>query len=152
MKKMLLTAFLALTISTSCFAEGAAGRFAAEEKAADTLIAAITGSTVNYDAASRGFSQGLKTKLPADKFAAMKNEIKKQVGTIKNPNFVLLNKPYNFEKGYNGADELVYIGSVAKDKFARIIVIFALENNAPRITAFQVTPMEAKKPEAPVKK
>lgn len=152
MKKILLTAFLALTISTSCFAEGAAGRFAAEEKAADTLIASIIGNTVNYDAASRGFSQGLKKNLPADKFAAMKDAIKKQVGTIKNPNFVLLNKPFNFEKGYNGADELVYMGSVAKDKFARIIVIFALENNAPKITAFQVTPVEAKKPEAPAKK
>ncbi|MBR4907493.1 MAG: hypothetical protein IKZ43_00525 [Acidaminococcaceae bacterium] len=152
MKKILLTALLALTISASCFAEGAAGRFAAEEKAADTLIAAITGSTVTYDAASRDFSQGLKTKLPADKFTALKDSVKKQVGTIKNPNFVLLNKPYNFEKGYNGADELVYIGSVAKDKFARIIVIFALENNAPKITAFQVTPVEAKKPEEPAKK
>ena len=79
MKKILLTAFLALTISTSCFAEGAAGRFAAEEKAADTLIASIIGNTVNYDAASRGFSQGLKKNLPADKFAAMKDAIKKQV-------------------------------------------------------------------------
>ena len=152
MKKFLLTALLALTISASCFAEGAAGRFTAEEKAADTLIAAITGSTVTYDAASRSFSQGLKAKLPADQFTALKDNIKKQVGTIKNPNFILLNKPFNFEKGYNGADELVYIGSVAKDKFARIIVIFGLENNAPKITAFQVTPVEAKKPEAPAKK
>ena len=152
MKKILLTALLALTISASCFAEGAASRFATEEKAADALIASIIGNTVNYDAASRGFSQGLKKNLPADKFDAMKNEIKKQVGTIKNPNFVLLNKPFNFEKGYNGADELVYMGSVAKDKFARIIVIFALENNAPKITAFQVTPVEAKKPAEPAKK
>ena len=152
MKKIVLTALLALTISASCFAAGVAGRFSAEEKAADTLIAALTGSTVNYDTASRGFSQGLKKNLPADKFAAMKDAIKKQVGTIKDPNFVLLNKPYNFEKGYSGADELVYVGSVAKDKFARIVVIFALENNAPKITAFQVTPVEAKKPEAPAKK
>ncbi|MER2139337.1 MAG: hypothetical protein ABS965_04340, partial [Succiniclasticum sp.] len=75
MKKMLLTALLALTVSASCFAEGAASRFAAEEKAADTLIAAITGSTVTYDAVSRSFSQGLKTNLPADKFAALKEEI-----------------------------------------------------------------------------
>ena len=152
MKKMLLTALLALTISASCFAEGAASRFAAEEKAADTLISAITGSTVTYDAVSRSFRQGLKTNLTADKFAALKDEIKKQVGTIKNANFVLLNKPFNFEKGYNGADELVYIGSVAKDKFARIFIIFALENNAPKINGFQVTPLEAKKPEAPAKK
>jgi hypothetical protein len=152
MKKILLTALLALTVSASCFAAGASGRFAAEEKAADTLIAAITGSTVTYDTASRGFSQGLKTNLPAAKFAAMKDEIKKQVGTIKDSNFVLLNKPFNFEKGYSGADELIYIGSVAKDRFARIVVIFALENNAPKITGFQVTPVEAKKPEAPAKK
>ena len=152
MKKIILTALLALTVSASCFAAGAASRFAAEEKAADALIAAITGSTVTYDTASRSFSQGLKTKLPADKFTAMKNEIKKQVGTIKDSNFVLLNKPFGFEKGYSGADELVYIGSVAKDKFARIAVIFTLENNVPKITGFQVTPVEAKKPEAPAKK
>ena len=152
MKKILLTALLALTVSASCFAAGAASRFAAEEKAADTLVAAITGSTVTYDTASRGFSQGLKANLPEAKFAAMKDEIKKQVGTIKGSNFVLLNKPFNFEKGYSGVDELIYIGSVAKDKFARIVVIFALENNSPKITGFQVTPVEAKKPEAPAKK
>ena len=99
MKKILLTALLALTVSATCFAEGASGRFATEEKAADSLIAAITGNTVTYDAASRSFSEGLKKNLTADKFAALKDEIKKQVGTVKNANFVLLNKPYDPQKG-----------------------------------------------------
>ena len=102
MKKLLLTVLLTLTISTSCFAEGAASRFATEEKAADTLIAAVTGNTVTYDAASRNFIQGLKTNLPADKFTAYKNDIKTKIGTIKNPNFIQLIKVYNFEKGYTG--------------------------------------------------
>jgi len=152
MKKMLLTALLALTISASCFAEGAASRFAAEEKAADAMIAAITGSTVTYDAASRGFSQGLKKNLPADKFTALKNDIKTKIGTIKNPNFVQMVKAYNFEKGYTGVDQLIYIGSVTKDKFAQINIVFAMENNAPKIVNFQVNPLEVKKPAEPAKK
>ena len=152
MKKILLTALLALTISSSCFAEGAAGIFAAEEKAADAMIEAITGSAVTYDAASRGFSQGLKKNLPADKFTALKNDIKAKIGTIKNPNFVQMIKAYNFEKGYTGVDQLIYIGSIAKDKFAQINIVFALENKVPKIVNFQVNPLEVKKPSVPAKK
>lgn len=152
MKKILLTALLALTISSSCFAEGAAGTFAAEEKAADAMIEAITGNTVTYDAASRGFSQGLKKNLSADKFTALKNDIKTKIGTIKKPNFVQMIKAYNFEKGYTGADQLIYIGSVAKDKFAQINIVFVMENNTPKIVNFQVNPLEVKKPAEPAKK
>lgn len=152
MKKMLLTTLLALTISSSCFAAGAAGIFAAEEKAADAMIAAVTGSTVTYDAASRSFSQGLKTNLPADKFAVLKNDIKTKIGAIKNPSLVQMVKAYNFEKGYTGVDQLIYIGSVTKDKFAQINIVFVMENKVPKIVNFQVNPLEAKKPEAPAKK
>ncbi len=151
MKKFLLTTLLALTVSTSCFAEGASGRFAAEEKAADALVASITGNAVTYDAVSKSFTQGLKNNLKAETFATMKEQIKKQVGTVKNANLVLLNKPYDPQKGYNGVDEMVYVGSVGKDKFARIIILFTLENNAPKINAFQVVPVEIKK-EEPAKK
>ena len=152
MKKVLLAALLALTISSSCFAEGAAGIFAAEEKAADTMIAAVTGSTVTYDAASRGFSQALKKNLTAEKFAALKNDIKTKIGTIKNPNFLQMIKGYNFEKGYTGVDRLVYVGSVAKDKLAQIDIFFVMENKSPKIVDFRATPLDVKKPAEPAKK
>ena len=134
--------FLTLAISANCFAEGAAGRFNAEEKMADSLITALTGSGT-YEQVSKSFSQGLLKNLNAANFAAAKDAVKKQVGTIKNINFVILNKQYDVQKGYNGIDELVYFGSVNKDKFARIFISFELENNVPKINGFQVTPLEA---------
>lgn len=151
MKKFLITLFLTLAISASCFAEGAAGRFNAEEKAADALIAALTGNSVTYSAVSKNFSQGLKGKLNEQNFNATKDAIKKQVGAIKNINFVILNKQYDVQKGYSGVDELVYFGTITKDKFARIFVSFELENNAPKINGFQVTPVELQK-DAPAAK
>ena len=48
MKKILMMLLLSLSISASCFAAGAAGRFSAEEKAADALVAALTGGEATY--------------------------------------------------------------------------------------------------------
>lgn len=132
---------LSLSISASCFAAGAAGRFSAEEKAADALVAALTGGEATYAQVSKSFSKALKEKLTAENFAAVQGGVKKQIGTIKNANLVLLNKQYDLQKGYSGVDELVYFGTVAKDKFARIFVSFVEENGSPKVTAFQVTPI-----------
>ena len=145
MKKVLTALALSLAVSASCFAAGASGRFAAEEKMADALVAAITGNGGTYEQVSKSFSPALKAKLDAKQFAAVQDGIKKQVGTIKNPNFVLLNKQYDLQKGYSGVDELVYFGTVAKERFARIFVSFEEENGKPVVTGFQVTPMEPAK-------
>lgn len=146
-----MTLLLSLTISASCFAAGAAGRFNAEEKAADALVAALTGGEATYAQVSKSFSRALKEKLTADNFTAVQNGVKKQIGTIKNTNLVLLNKQYDLQKGYSGVDELVYFGTVSKDKFARIYISFVEENGSPKVTAFQITPVEAQKAE-PAKK
>lgn len=151
MKKFLMTLLLSLTISASCFAAGAAGRFNAEEKAADALVAALTGGETTYAQVSKSFSRALKEKLTAENFTAVQNGVKKQIGTIKNTNLVLLNKQYDLQKGYSGVDELVYFGTVSKDKFARIYISFVEENGSPKVTAFQVTPIEPQKTE-PAKK
>ena len=147
MKKFLMTLLLSLIISASCFAAGAAGRFNAEEKAAEALVEALTGGRATYAQVSKSFSKALKEKLTAENFAAVQAEIKKQIGTIKNANLVLLNKQYDLQKGYSGVDELVYFGTVAKDKFARIYVSFIEENGSPKVTAFQVSPVEPQKKE-----
>ena len=127
------------------------GRFATEERTADALVDALTGST-GYEQVSKSFSQGLKEKLNAAAFTKVKEEIRKQVGAIKNVNFVVLNKQYDLQKGYNGIDELVYFGTVSKEKFARIFVSFAEENGKPMVTGFQVTPIEPAKQQAKEKK
>gem|GEM_PF-1049392 len=151
MKKLLMALCLTLLVSATCFAEGVASRFNAEEKAADALISGlIAGGT--YEEASKGFSKELKAKLTADQFASMKRQLAKEIGKVKKADFILLNKQYSLDKGYNGIDELVYMGTVAKDKFARFFVAFALENNAPKIVEFQVRGLEAKAPEASAKK
>ena len=147
MKKILMMMLLLLTISASCFAAGAAGRFNMEEKAADALVAALTGGEATYAQVSKNFSKALKEKLTAENFANVQNGIKKQIGTIKNANLVILNKQYDLQKGYSGVDELVYFGTVAKDKFARIYISFIEENGSPKVTAFQVSPIEPQKNE-----
>ena len=152
MKKVLMTLLLSLAVSASCFAAGAAGRFSTEEKAADALVAALTGGEATYAQVSKNFSKALKEKLTAENFANVQNGIKKQIGTIKNANLVLLNKQYDLQKGYSGVDELVYFGTVTKDKFARIYVSFIEENGGPKVIAFQVTPIEPQKREEPKKK
>ena len=147
MKKILMMLLLSLTVSASCFAAGAAGRFNAEEKAADALVAALTGGEATYTQVSKSFSKALKEKLTAENFKTVQDGVKKQIGTIKNANLVLLNKQYDLQKGYSGVDELVYFGTVSRDKFARIFVSFTEENGLPKITAFQVTPIVPQKNE-----
>ena len=151
MKKILMMLLLSLSISASCFAAGAAGRFSAEEKAADALVAALTGGEATYAQVSKNFSKALKEKLTAENFKTVQDGVKKQIGTIKNTNLVLLNKQYDLQKGYSGVDELVYFGTVSKDKFARIFVSFVEENGSPKVVAFQVSPIEPQKNE-PAKK
>ena len=149
MKKTLMALALSMAVSASCFAAGASGRFATET--ADALVDALTGST-GYEQVSKNFSKGLKEKLNAAAFTKVKEEIRKQVGAIKNVNFVVLNKQYDLQKGYNGVDELVYFGTVSKEKFARIFVSFAEEEGKPMVTGFQVTPIEPAKQQTPAKK
>lgn len=138
---------LSLTVSASCFAAGAAGRFATEEKSADALIAALIGNGT-YEQVSKSFSQPLKTNLTAEKFAELKKDIKTKIGAIKNPSFVQLTKPYTFQKGYSGVDGLVYLGAIDSEKFVRILVAFAEENNVPKVIDinFNLVPIQQAKP------
>jgi len=147
-----MTLIMSLAVSASCFAAGAAKNFAAEEKAADDLVNALTGNSVTYEQASKNFSAVLKKNLDAGKFSQMKKQISEKVGTIKNINFVTFVKQYNPRNGYNNIEELLYIGTVNKEKFARLVVIFALENNVPKVASFQITPVEAAKPKTAQKK
>ena len=148
MKKFLMALALSLAVSASCFAAGASGRFATEEKAADALIAALIGNGGSYEQVSKSFCQPLKANLTAEKFAALQKDIKTKIGTIKNPSFVQLTKPYTFQKGYNGVDALIYLGAVDAEKGARILVAFVEENNAPKVADinFNLMPIQQAKP------
>ena len=148
MKKLLMALVLSLVVSASCFAAGASSRFAAEEKAADALIAALIGNGGTYEQVSKSFSQPLKANVTAEKFATLKKDIKTKIGTIKNPSFFQLTKPYTFQKGYSGADILIYVGAVDAEKGARIIIPFIEENNAPKVADINVSvmPLQQAKP------
>ena len=151
MKKRLAALVMSLAISASCFAEGASKNFAAEEKAADALINSLTGTTVTYDQVSKSFNEGLKKNLTATAFEQLKKQIKDQVGTVKSTNFVTYVKQFNPQSGYNNVEELLYIGTVNKEKLARIVVLFAVENNVPKIASFQVVPVQVTQ-QAPAQK
>ena len=149
MKKFLMTLLVSLAVSASCFAAGAAKNFAVEEKAADELVSSLIGDTVKYEQVSKYFSEGLKKNLTAANFANLKKQIKTQVGGVKDVNFVTYVKQYAPQSGYNNVEELLYIGTVNKDKFARFAIVFTVEKNVPKVNSFQVVPVEvAKKPEA----
>ena len=148
MKKLLSAVLLSLALSASCLAAGASERFAAEEKAADAMVAAITGNTVAYEQVSKSFNSELGKTMTEANFTKLRNDIKKNIGTVRNPDFVLLNKQYSLKQGYNGIDELVYMGSAGKDRVARIAIIFALEKGAPKISGIVATPVDLA-PQAP---
>lgn len=141
MKKLLMALILSLAVSTSCFAAGVSGRFAAEEKAADALVAALIGNGGTYEQVSKSFSQPFKAKYTAEQFDSLKKEIKSKVGKIKNPNFVQLIKEYSFQKGYNGTDVLIYLGAIDSEKCARVAIVFSEENNAPKVVSIHVAPI-----------
>ena len=155
MKKFLLALFMTLMVSATCFAEGAASRFNTEEKAADALVAALIGNGT-YEQVSKSLSSAVKEKLNAEDFENYKKEIQTKVGKIKSASFVRFNKPFDLTKNtYNGIDQLVYVGTISKERFAEMVITFALENNSPKVFGINVVevPVEQPKQEAaPAKK
>ena len=137
MNKILIAIVLTVFFSSSCFAGGIAGRFSAEEKTADALIEALVGKGT-YEQISRSFGRELKEKLAEKEFALTKEQIRKDFGKVKDVAFVVLNKQYHPEKGYSGVDELIYVGTISKEKHARFIIAFGLENETPKIVEYRI--------------
>lgn len=143
MKKVLIPFIASLAISASCFAAGATQRLGVEEKAADAVVEALTGTSVTYETISKSFTANLKQRLTAQAFANMKKQVKDKIGTVKNISFVTFTRQYNLKNGYNNIDDLVYFGSAGKDKFARFVIHFAEENGALKVAGFDVSPINA---------
>ena len=137
MKKVLIAIILTVFFGSSCFAEGSASRFSAEEKTADALIEALVGKGT-YEQVSRSFASELKEKLAEKEFALTKERIRKDFGKVKDVAIVVLNKQYHPEKGYSGVDELVYTGKISKEKHVRFIIAFGLENDTPKIIEYRI--------------
>lgn len=142
MKKILATLLMTMAVSASCFAAGASGNFSKEEKVADAFVGALTGNTITYTQASKGFSTELAKQLTAANFDALKKQIGEKIGKIDSTNFVAYNKGYDLKKGYSGMEELIYLGTIRGNKYAHISVVFIMENNVPKIANFVVSPME----------
>jgi len=146
MKKLFFIAVMVFTLAFagSCFAEGAGSTFSKEEKVADNFVAALMNNGT-YAQASTNFSADLKKNLTEAQFNDLKKQIREQVGKVNGGmQFVTYNKVYEFRKGYNGAEELVYIGSLGNDKYARVVVIFVPEGGKNVIGNFAVNGFEAK--------
>ena len=152
MKKVLSVLLMAVAIHVSCFAEGAARSLSAEEKTADQLVAALPGNTVTYEQVTPSFHPDLLKNVPAAGFADLKKNIKEKIGNIKDVNIVSYFKRYNPKSGYANINDLVYVGTAGKDKYARIVVTFAQENGSSKIVEFLVTPLEQPKEEKENKK
>ena len=145
LKKVILMLLMLLAMSLNCFAAGASKDFAAEESAADALVASLMGGSVSYEQASKGFSAGLKQNLPADKFAELKKAINARVGNIKSANFIVYSRRFDQKNGYTNIDDLLYMATAGNNNQARIVVTFIPEKGSKKIASFQVTPIQPAK-------
>ncbi len=136
--KKVLILLLLLVVHTSCFAAPVAHEFKEEEKAADALISFFTDKTLSYNEASVGFSDELKKSFPAEKLNEMKSLMKKHVGNIKSANLHSFARQFNKTEEYMDTDEMIYVGSDGKGKFAQFIILFINKNGNRKINAFRI--------------
>jgi len=152
MKKAFASFLLAMAVSASCFAAGASGNFAKEEKAADSLVEALTGNSVTYSQAASSFSADMKKEVTEERFKAIKNEIESKIGKLKDVSFVGFEKLYNVDKkAYAGADRLQYIG-FANGKPVALGFVFVDENNKPMMRTFSAALLPERPAQQPAKK
>lgn len=139
MKKIVLifTTMLILAISSVCMAAADGGALNKDQKVADTFIQGITTTSVNYDKFSANFDAGLKSKLTADAYTALKNDVKTKLGDYKDAKF------YSFER-YDKQDKVTYVASFSKEEYVAMVFIF---NKDGKLAEFGLVPMKKEQPQ-----
>lgn len=133
MKKIVLifVAVMIMAFSNVCMAADG-GDLNKDQKVAETFISGITTEKVVYDKFVANFDNGLKSKIDAKAYDALKNEVKTKFGDFKESKF------YSFER-YDNQDKVTYIASFSKEEIIAMVFVFDKNN---KLVEFGLLPIQ----------
>lgn len=133
MKKTVLifVAVMMMAFSSVCMAADG-GDLNKDQKVAETFISGITTEKVVYDKFVANFDNGLKSKIDAKAYDALKNDVKTKFGDFKESKF------YSFER-YNNQDKVTYIASFSKEEIIAMVFVFDKNN---KLLEFGLLPIQ----------
>lgn len=133
MKKIVLIflAVMMMAFSSVCMAADG-GDLNKDQKVAETFISGITTEKVVYDKFVANFDNGLKSKINAKAYDALKNDVKTKFGDFKESKF------YSFER-YDNQDKVTYIASFSKEEIIAMVFVFDKNN---KLVEFGLLPIQ----------
>ncbi|NJE29016.1 DUF3887 domain-containing protein [Megamonas funiformis] len=133
MKKIVLIflAVMMMAFSSVCMAADG-GDLNKDQKVAETFISGITTEKVVYDKFVANFDNGLKSKIDAKAYDALKNDVKTKFGDFKESKF------YSFER-YDNQDKVTYIASFSKEEIIAMVFVFDKNN---KLVEFGLLPIQ----------
>lgn len=133
MKKIVLifVAVMMMAFSNVCMAADG-GDLNKDQKVAETFISGITTEKVVYDKFVANFDNGLKSKIDAKAYDALKNDVKTKFGDFKESKF------YSFER-YDNQDKITYIASFSKEEIIAMVFVFDKNN---KLVEFGLLPIQ----------
>jgi hypothetical protein len=133
MKKIVLifVAVMMMAFSSVCMAADG-GDLNKDQKVAETFISGITTEKVVYDKFVANFDNGLKSKIDAKAYDALKNDVKTKFGDFKESKF------YSFER-YDNQDKVTYIASFSKEEIIAMVFVFDKNN---KLVEFGLLPIQ----------
>lgn len=133
MKKIVLIflAVMMMAFSNVCMAADG-GDLNKDQKVAETFISGITTEKVVYDKFVANFDNGLKSKIDAKAYDALKNDVKTKFGDLKESKF------YSFER-YDNQDKVTYIASFSKEEIIAMVFVFDKNN---KLLEFGLLPIQ----------
>lgn len=133
MKKIVLifVAVMIMAFSSVCMAADG-GDLNKDQKVAETFISGITTEKVVYDKFVANFDNGLKSKIDAKAYDALKNDVKTKFGDFKESKF------YSFER-YDNQDKITYIASFSKEEIIAMVFVFDKNN---KLVEFGLLPIQ----------
>lgn len=133
MKKIVLifVAVMMMAFSSVCMAADG-GDLNKDQKVAETFISGITTEKVPYDKLVANIDNGLKSKIDAKAYDALKNDVKTKFGDFKESKF------YSFER-YDNQDKVTYIASFSKEEIIAMVFVFDKNN---KLLEFGLLPIQ----------
>ncbi|MDO4921149.1 MAG: DUF3887 domain-containing protein [Phascolarctobacterium sp.] len=132
MKKYLLILTAIFTMAFSGWASAAdGGDLNKQQAAAQVFINAFGASASAYTDVTRGFGDELKSKVNADVYAQLQQQVDERFGTLQESKF------YSFQR-FDNMDQVTYIASFSKEKLVSIVMAFDKKN---KLTDFALTPI-----------
>lgn len=134
MKKLIVFISLLLTLafSATCLAGENGNALSKEEKAATTVISALTAKdSKDYAKAVKFMSPQLSTKMNINTFIALQKQVREKMGSLKELSFVSFER---FEKD----DTVTYLAVFTLEENVELTFTFDKNN---KVTEFTLTPL-----------